>query len=116
MVVIGDDSQRLSETHIGDQQPFAARPLRNRILAMPFDVPPPATRTERLEDEFLGMGIYFGSILAIMVYNLLIYLVTRDPISCVTRPIWPYLRSGSSVSEAMVTPICGPSRHASIIC
>jgi len=41
MVMIGDDSQRLSKTHIGDQQPFAARPLRNRILAMPFDVPPP---------------------------------------------------------------------------
>jgi hypothetical protein len=75
-----------------------------------------AALTERLEDESLGMGIYFGSILAIMIYNLLIYLVTRDPISCVTRPIWPYLRSGSSVSEAMVTPICGPSRHASIIC
>lgn len=104
MFVIGEDGRTLTETRIGDQRPFADRPLRTRILAIPFETPSHATRTvylrlalsdgvmdriplrlweratltEHLEDESLGMGIYFGGIMAIMVYNLLIYLVTRD--------------------------------------
>lgn len=104
MFVIGEDGRRLAETHIGDQQPFADRPLRTRVLAIPFEVPPHAKRTlflrlalsdgvmdrvplrlwdradlaENLEAESLGMGLYFGAILAIMVYNLLLGITTRD--------------------------------------
>jgi len=88
----------------GDQRPFATRPLNDRHFALPLDLAPGAEarvylRLDSLAHLFpplplrlwdaeafavhrhqadLGWGLYYGAGLALLIYNLLLFLSTRD--------------------------------------
>ena len=88
----------------GDQRPFAARPLDSRDFAFPLDVPagesrqvylrlalhdgvfdpiplrlwePTAYVSASLRSNLLA-GAYYGALLALLLYNLLLFISTRD--------------------------------------
>lgn len=87
---------------VGDHRPFAARPVQNRNFLFPVQLPEERTLTFYLRVqtadtlivplrvwhpgrfeaadhlEVALIGVYFGMILAMLVYNLFIYLQLRD--------------------------------------
>lgn len=96
----GLDGERVYRA--GDQRPFAWRWIEHRQLALPIDLAPGETRrlwlrmqTEgsanlsaslmtreafehREQGSLLFQGLFFGALLAMFVYNLSIYGITRD--------------------------------------
>ena len=103
-VYLMDGGQRIQEYAVGDQRPLAARPLMGRTFAFPMEVPGHATReilmrlslkdgvfdmaplllwrqtafSEMQYREQLLLGVFFGSILALTIYNLLLFYTSRD--------------------------------------
>lgn len=98
------DGAVLERLNLGDRRPFDSRPLDTRTFAVPLEIPAGERREIllRLEmknalfapvvfqlwlpDEFwshiqrenLWAGVYFGALLALFAYNLLLFLTTRD--------------------------------------
>jgi two-component system, sensor histidine kinase LadS len=98
------DGTVLERLSLGDRRPFDSRPLDTRTFAIPLEIPAGERREIllRLEmnnalfapvvfrlwlpDEFwsrvqrdtLWAGVYFGALLALFAYNLLLFLATRD--------------------------------------
>jgi len=88
----------------GDLQPFAERPFPHRNLVFPVHIPPNTSETLFLRVESQGsmtvpvklwqhdalhrqdqagyavLSLYFGSLLALGLYNLLLYLSTREKV------------------------------------
>nr|WP_241971742.1 diguanylate cyclase [Aliidiomarina sanyensis] len=95
------DGEVVSEYHVGDQQPFTERP----VLANSFVLPVPDTEAHEAfvrvqtsssvrvplyiwqESDFhaaqgplnVAVGLYFGVLICMVVYNLFGYVVTREP-------------------------------------
>lgn len=95
---------RIDSAQTGDRRPFATRPLPTRTLVMPvtlaagetvwlylrmdtFDglhevVSPRllnvADHAGRLQGETLALGLYFGTLGAVLLYNLFLYISTRE--------------------------------------
>ncbi|HJV27378.1 MAG TPA: diguanylate cyclase [Aromatoleum sp.] len=89
---------------VGDLQPFSARPIANRnfvfpllladgqartyylrisssgTLTVPLRLWQPAAFSRYSEDAYAGMSVYYGMLLALMLYNLLLYVSIRDRI------------------------------------
>lgn len=99
---ISDRDGGLRHVHTGDQQPFASRELDLRNFVFELVVPPGATLPVHLRYassgtldislelfapaplvaavgvEQLAFGMYYGGFLALIVYNLIIFLAVRD--------------------------------------
>lgn len=87
---------------VGDDLPFAARPLANRNFVIPLEIADGASATYYLrvsssgsltvplrlwrpaafarysEDAYAGLSLYYGTLLALLLYNLLLYVSIRD--------------------------------------
>lgn len=87
---------------VGDAVPFAERPLANRnfvfplhiadaepqtyylritssgSLTVPLQLWQPAAFSRYSENAYAGMSLYYGMLLALMLYNLLLYISIRD--------------------------------------
>lgn len=98
------DGRVLETVRTGDQRPFASRPLDTRLFAIPLEIPAGETRDiflrlaldnglyapiplglwmpehfwSAVQRDNLWAGLYFGISLALMAYNLLLFLATRD--------------------------------------
>jgi len=98
------DHEVLAGYRTGDQRPFASRPLDYHHFALPLELAPGAEaqvylRLDSLAQLFpplplriweaqafeahrhqsdLGWGLYYGAGLALLLYNLLLFLSTRD--------------------------------------
>ncbi|MGI0153661.1 sensor domain-containing diguanylate cyclase [Pseudidiomarina sp. WS423] len=92
--------QVLSQVSMGDQYPFAQRPIHNKnfvvplpthaahdiylrvqtesSLRFPLEIWPPLQFMEFHQYQVAATGLYFGLILCMVFYNLFTYLVTRD--------------------------------------
>lgn len=103
-VSVFDNGQPVATVLTGDQRPFANRPLPTRTFAIPLSVDPGHRQTVLLRlamhsgifyavplrlwltadfhaqtgQDNLIQGAYLGSILALFLYNLLLFLSTRD--------------------------------------
>lgn len=101
-VYLLDGKELIKSFHTGDQVPFAQRPLDHRNFIFPQTVAPEQklraiVRVDSLDtmyfpvrvwesNDFLTMdqhhvlvlGLFFGFLLIMMVYNLFLYLSTRD--------------------------------------
>ncbi|MEO4047971.1 diguanylate cyclase [Pseudomonas sp. CAU 1711] len=88
--------------HTGDRTPFASREVQHRDFIFGLDLPPESRRTfylryasggpinialslyspqallERISQEQLAYGIYYGGFLALVLYNLFMFLAIRD--------------------------------------
>ena len=99
-----EDGQVREVWHTGDRRPFASRPLDTRTFAFPLEIPPGAHREILLRTRMdnalfeplvlrlwapeafwqearhhdLWAGLYFGVLLGIGCYNLLLFLSTRE--------------------------------------
>ncbi|MGI9212110.1 MAG: sensor histidine kinase [Methylococcaceae bacterium] len=99
-----EQDQNISTLMTGDQRPYANRPLPTRTFAIPFEVDAGHQQTlllrlamhsgilyaiplklwlkpdfhEHLTQENLLHGAYFGAILALLLYNVLLFLSTKD--------------------------------------
>ena len=95
--------QVLQEVHTGDTRPFVERPLQFREFIFPLELPPTGLATfylrvksagsvqvpmnlwqensfyQRDESETAVLGLYFGAILVMILYNLFIYLKVYEP-------------------------------------
>ncbi|NOR72475.1 MAG: diguanylate cyclase, partial [Mariprofundaceae bacterium] len=95
--------QLLQEVQTGDSRPFMERPLRHRNFVLPLMIPAEERITLYLqvrssgsvqvpmtlwhedvyhdqdELEMVNLGIYFGAILAMILYNLFLYLRVYEP-------------------------------------
>lgn len=101
-VVHGDG--RIISVQTGDRRPFASRPMATRALVFPLDLKPgetawiylrmdsfdglhevvsprltnPLDFAERLQGETLALGLYFGTMGAVLLYNLFLFISTRE--------------------------------------
>lgn len=99
-----ENGQNISTLMTGDQRPYANRPLPTRTFAIPFNVDAGHQQTlllrmamrsgilyaiplklwlnpdfyDHLTQENLLHGAYFGAILALLLYNVLLFLSTKD--------------------------------------
>jgi two-component system, sensor histidine kinase LadS len=93
---------RYRMTRSGDHQPFAERPLAHRLFLFPLELPGPGTHSlylrvatgdslavpirlwgpqslrERMAHENLWLGISYGLILGMLIYNAVLWSVLRD--------------------------------------
>ncbi|WP_343047133.1 diguanylate cyclase [Allochromatium humboldtianum] len=93
---------RYRMTRSGDHQPFAERPLAHRLFLFPLELPGPGTYSlylrvatgdslavpvrlwgpqslrERMAHENLWLGISYGLILGMLIYNAVLWSVLRD--------------------------------------
>ncbi|MCK7576514.1 MAG: sensor domain-containing diguanylate cyclase [Chromatiales bacterium] len=93
---------RYRMTRSGDHQPFAERPLAHRLFLFPLELPGPGTYSlylrvatgdslavpirlwgpqslrERMAHENLWLGIGYGLILGMLIYNAVLWSVLRD--------------------------------------
>lgn len=93
----------LQEVRTGDSRPFIERPLQAREFILPLELPEAGQATlylrvkssgsvqvpmnlwgesrfyERDEVETAALGIYFGAILVMLLYNLFLYLRVQEP-------------------------------------
>jgi len=89
-------------TRVGDRQPFAERPLAHRLFIFPLALPGPGTYSlylrvatddslavpmrlwgpqslrERMAHENLWLGISYGLILGMLIYNAFLWIALRD--------------------------------------
>ncbi|BCL74910.1 sensor domain-containing diguanylate cyclase [Jeongeupia sp. HS-3] len=88
---------------LGDRLPFAHRPMANRNFLIPFSLPPgesefylrvtsegnltvplrvwqPAAFQQHNQDEYAMLALYYGMLLALALYNLLLFFSLREPI------------------------------------
>lgn len=103
-VYLMDGVRQIREYAVGDQRPISARPLMGRTFNFPIDIPAHTTRqilirlslkdgvfdmaplllwsqaafSDMQYREPLLLGIFFGSILALTIYNLLLFYTSRD--------------------------------------
>src|SRR5690554_2590573 len=90
----------LQHTHVGDHQPFAARPVHNKnfvipipthaahdvflrvrtesSLRFPLEIWEPIAFMESYQYQVAATGLYFGLLLCMAIYNFFIFLVTRE--------------------------------------
>lgn len=97
-------SGQIEHVQTGDRRPFATRPLHTRSLVFPLTLEPgetlwlylrmdsfdglhevvsprvtnPQDFAERLQGETLALGLYFGTMGAVLLYNLFLYISTRE--------------------------------------
>ncbi len=100
--VLGESGTVLSRASLGDHVPFAWRSLRLRYpnialelpqgavrdllfavettssMQFPLELRTPAALIEHVDDAQLLMGIYYGILLGLSLYNLVIWLSTRE--------------------------------------
>ncbi|MEO6066141.1 MAG: diguanylate cyclase [Lysobacterales bacterium] len=100
--VLGVHDEVLSRTSLGDHVPFAQRSFALRYPNLAFELPPGASRElvfavettssmqfplevrsqrallEHVDDAQLLMGLYYGILLGLSLYNLVIWLSTRE--------------------------------------
>ena len=94
------DGRVLQHTHVGDHQPFAARPVHNKnfvipipthaahdiylrvrtesSLRFPLEIWEPIEFMESYQYQVAATGLYFGLLLCMAIYNFFISFVTRD--------------------------------------
>lgn len=101
-----ENGREIATVLTGDQRPFVNRPLQTRTYAIPLKVPPGTQQTillrlamrsgifyavplrlwkeldfqDSLQRSTLIQGAYLGAILALLLYNALLFLSTRDNI------------------------------------
>lgn len=102
-VFIVRDRKVSSSYLLGDQFPFAARTIKNRNFLVPIEFAPgetldlvfkvrssssiqiplfllsPRAFMENKQRRNLGYGIYYGIILAMIIYNLFVFISVREP-------------------------------------
>lgn len=101
-VYVYDGNQRLKSYALGDWQPFRQRPVMNRFFVVPLDWNPQQTLTvflriksstsvqaplalwqhaafeEQQADSNIAHGLYYGAMVVIAIYNLLLFVALRD--------------------------------------
>lgn len=103
LYVLDEAGQLRQHDATGDRRPFASRPIPERQFYFGLKIPPQATRTLYLRVQSGGslqlplvlttpelrhaavstdnslLGLYGGAMLAMLLYNLLLYVSLRDP-------------------------------------
>lgn len=98
----GEDAGRWQKLEAGDLKPFAARPVINRSFVFPLHLEQPGRHTFYLrvtsagtltipvmlwqpeafdlhnQNTYAALALYFGMLLALMLYNLMLYFTLRD--------------------------------------
>lgn len=103
-VQVIDGGRESTAFRTGDQRPFASRPLGTRTFVLPLELPAhshqvvllrlgmrdgvydviplrlwePAAFFQAAQRGNLWAGLYFGALLALLIYNSLLFLTTRD--------------------------------------
>jgi diguanylate cyclase (GGDEF)-like protein len=104
-VWVVDETDRIMESwQTGNRRDFDTRPMANRTFAMPILLPPGETYRvilrldthdglfdatplylmnensfmEKAQYELMAFSLYFGALLALMIYNLLVFLTIRE--------------------------------------
>jgi diguanylate cyclase len=96
------DKQKIQEWHLGDKLPFSDRPIAHPHFLIPFELPPHQTlelylrfRTsssmqvpltlwektvflEQNQHRTLGLGLYYGTMLIMVLYNLFVFFSVRE--------------------------------------
>ncbi len=97
-----DDSNQYTATVTGSRYEFSSRPYKNRFFVFPISIPPNTSQTYyfRVEssvslvlqgrlwnvesyhkferNDYLIQAIYFGLVIAMILYNLMLYFALRD--------------------------------------
>lgn len=102
--LVGAQGQLLRSYLTGDRRPFAQRPINYRNPSIPITLAPgevldvyvrldtydglfeavpirlwdPASFYSHVDDDSLVLGIYYGALLALLLYNLLLFVGMRD--------------------------------------
>ncbi|WP_444676859.1 sensor domain-containing diguanylate cyclase [Halomonas sp. E19] len=102
--VVDAQGQVVQSWHTGNRLPFDSRPVAHRTFVLPLELPPGERRQvvlrldthdglfdatplylmsplgflERAQRELMAFSFYFGALLALLIYNLLLYLATRE--------------------------------------
>ncbi len=92
---------QLPRLTVGDHYPFATRPIAHRnfviplqtqdlangiylrvlstsAIQVPIKIMSPLGFSQQLTEEYAGLGLYFGIILALLIYNLFLILFVKD--------------------------------------
>ena len=102
-LVGADDKQHLQQAHSGDLQPFAKRPLNypnfvfelvvpaqpqamtllirvrsQSTVTLPMTLYTPQAYAQTSYHNALGLGLYYGIMLVMVIYNLIIYIGIRE--------------------------------------
>ncbi|WP_156085497.1 diguanylate cyclase [Billgrantia saliphila] len=94
----------VQQWHTGSRRPFMSRPIRHRTFVLPLYLGPNETRElylrldshdgllpaaplylmndaeflDRTQRELMGYSLFYGGLLALLIYNLLTFLATRE--------------------------------------
>ena len=95
-------SGKFHEIHTGDGLPYGSRRLNTLSFALPVEVPPSAGMTcymrvktssslnmpvtiwsyeafiNQMENSDIALGIYFGALIAMLAYNLILFIIIKD--------------------------------------
>ncbi|MGQ4879369.1 diguanylate cyclase domain-containing protein [Billgrantia sp. LNSP4103-1] len=102
--VVDEQGRVVQQWHTGNRRPFASRPIRHHAFVLPVYIGPnesrqilvrlsshdgvvPATPLllmddvsfiERTQSELMAYSVLYGGLLALLIYNLLTFLATRE--------------------------------------
>lgn len=106
---------------LGDVQPFAFRPIAYRFPVFPIDLPADTSQTvylrlqsegtvsfdfvlrnpiglvEQIHDDSYGQGLYFGVLVAMLLYNAFLFFSTRNP-SFLFLSLYIFFRTATSLN------------------